>query len=189
MNVAKVFAVTMLAASVSIGLALFGERWLDSDGSAEVRRLAVGSPEGLLETLPDLSLPRLDGHEVRSSSWAGKLLVIHFWASWCLPCQREMAVLGQWQRRDANRGLQVVGISIDRADAVARFLEDHPVEYPILLGNLETVTLSKQLGNRTGGLPFTVAFDQVGRRLFSQTGELDRAVLDVEIAPRLAQRE
>ena len=96
--------------------------------------------------------------------------------------------LDGWQQRYANRGLQVVGISIDRADAVARFLDDHPVNYPILLGNIETVRLSKQLGNRTGGLPFTVIFDAVGRRIFSQTGKLDRAVLDAEIAPRLAQR-
>ncbi|NBC46682.1 MAG: redoxin domain-containing protein [Gammaproteobacteria bacterium] len=188
MNVAKVFAVTVLAGSVSIGLALFGERWLDPDDSAEARRLAVGSPDGNIETLPDLRLPRLDGREVRSSSWAGKLLVLHFWASWCLPCQREMAILDSWQQRYANRGLQVVGISIDRADAVARFLDDHPVNYPILLGNIETVRLSKQLGNRTGGLPFTVIFDAVGRRIFSQTGKLDGAVLDAEIAPRLAQR-
>lgn len=188
MNVAKVLAVTVLAGSVSIGLALFGERWLeDKDVDPGTRSLA--GVNGPLETLPDLRLPDLKGRSITSSHWAGKLLVLHFWASWCQSCQSEMAVLDAWQQRYANRGLQVVGIAIDRAEAVARLLAAQAVSYPILLGDRETIALSKRLGNRTGGLPFTVAFDRVGRRLFSQVDALDPARLEAELRPRLTARD
>lgn len=188
MSVGKVLWVTMLAGSVSIGLALFGERWLDDNERTESARPSLGSPETIAETLPDLRLPDLDGREVSGSSWAGKVLVLNFWATWCAPCRREMPLLDAWQQRYENRGLQVVGIAIDRPDEVARFLAEQAVSYPVLIGDIDTVGLSKRLGNRTGGLPFTVAFDPVGRRIFSHTGELSQTLLEAEIAPRLAAR-
>jgi thiol-disulfide isomerase/thioredoxin len=186
-NAAKVLAVTVLAGSVSIGLALFGERWLDPGEHAPERR-TLGTPSGIVDTLPDLRLPTLDGREVSSNSWAGKVVVLNFWATWCPPCLREMPLLEQWQQTYGNQGLQVVGIAIDRSEAVSAFLDQQPVTYPILLGELETVALSMGLGNRTGGLPFTVVFSPGGRRVFAQTGELDNAILEAEVRPLLRDR-
>ena len=74
--------------------------------------------------------------------------------------------------------VQVVGIAIDRPEAVEQFIEDHPVNYPILIGDVEAVELSRRLGNRLQGLPFTVIFDHHGRRAFSQVGEITQATLD-----------
>lgn len=187
MNAAKVLAVTVLAGSVSIGLALFGERWLEPGEHAPDRH-RPGTTSGIVETLPDLRLPTVDGHEVGSHSWAGKVVVLNFWATWCPPCLREMPLLEQWQQTYGNQGLQVVGIAIDRAEAVSAFLEDQPVSYPILLGDLDTVALSMGLGNRTGGLPFTVVFNPGGRRVFAETGELDSATLEAEVRPLLPDR-
>jgi thiol-disulfide isomerase/thioredoxin len=185
MNAAKVLAVTVLAGSVSIGLALFGERWLDTgeDESPQVRR---GAPSGLAKTLPDLRLPDLSGREVSSSSWAGKVVLLNFWATWCPPCLREMPLLDEWQQQYGNRGLQIVGIAIDNAESVSQFMEDHSVSYPILLGHADTVELAKTLGNRTGGLPFSVVFDPLGRRVQSHNGELDEALLVSELQPLLS---
>jgi thiol-disulfide isomerase/thioredoxin len=187
-NVAKVLAVTVLAGSVSIGLALFGERWLDDEivDAEQARRSLSG---GVVETLPDLRLTALDGDQVSSSAWAGKPVVLNFWATWCPPCRREMPLLDDWQQRYADRGLHVIGIAIDRREQVAGFLEDHAVSYPILLGDMDTVALSKQLGNRTGGLPFTVVFDRVGRRVADRTGEIDDAFLEAEVRPLLPERD
>ena len=98
-----------------------------------------------------------------------------------------MPLLDQWQQQYGNRGLQIVGIAIDNAEAVNRFLEDNPVSYPILLGNAETVELAKSLGNRTGGLPFTVIFDPLGRRVESHNGELDEVLLTSELRPLLTE--
>lgn len=184
MNAAKVLAVTVLAGSVSIGLARFGERWLGvGHNNAEPTRR--GTQQDMLETLPDLRLSTLDGRELSSHAWAGKVLVLNFWATWCPPCRREMPLLDEWQQTYANQGLQIVGIAIDRAEEVADYLEDNAVSYPILLGNRDSAELSRQLGNRTGGLPFTVGFDPLGQRIFSHTGELDAELLEAEVKPRL----
>ncbi|WP_462319885.1 TlpA family protein disulfide reductase [Halochromatium sp.] len=184
MNAAKVLAVTLLAGSVSIGLALFGERWLQvGDSSTEPPRR--GAQQGTLETLPDFRLPTVNGRELSSNAWAGKVLVLNFWATWCPPCLREMPLLDEWQQTYGNQGLQIVGIAIDRAEEVADFLEDNPVSYPILLGDRDSVELSHKLGNRTSGLPFTVGFDPLGQRIFSHTGEIDADLLETEVKPRL----
>ncbi|MFP4076506.1 MAG: TlpA family protein disulfide reductase [Halochromatium sp.] len=186
MNAVKVLAVTVLAGSVSIGLALFGERWVDRDEHAAGQRRDEAL-QGVLETLPDLQLRDIEGHRINSRRWAGKVVVLNFWATWCPPCVREMPLLDEWQRRHRDQGLRVVGIAIDRADEVARFLDDHPVGYSILLGDMESVDLARGLGNRTGGLPFTVVFDTFGRRAFSYLGELDARILESEVAPLLPE--
>ncbi|MEA3638425.1 MAG: TlpA disulfide reductase family protein [Lamprobacter sp.] len=184
MNAAKVLAVTVLAGSVSIGLALFGERWFEiADQETESRRRSP--QQGLLDSLPDLRLPTLDGRELSSHHWAGKVVVLNFWATWCAPCLREIPLLDAWQQTYGHQGLQVVGIAIDRPDEVAAFLEDNVLNYPILIGKRDSVELARALGNRTGGLPFTVGFDPLGRRIFSHTGELDARVLETEVGPRL----
>ncbi len=188
MNAVKVLAVTVLAGSVSIGLALFGERWLEvGDNNNEPPRR--GAQQGMLETLPDFRLPTLDGRELSSRAWAGKVLVLNFWATWCPPCLREMPLLDEWQQAYGNQGLQIVGIAIDRAEEVADYLEDNAVSYPILLGNLDSAKLSRKLGNRTGGLPYTVGFDPLGQRIFSHTGELNAKLLETEVRPRLLRVE
>lgn len=189
MNVFKVLGVTLLAASVSIGLALFSERWLDDAQLETAQRPDVRSQNGLIETLPDLQLPTLSGDEVRSSRWAGKVVLVNFWATWCTSCLREIPMLNSWQQAYENDGLQIVGVAIDRPDEVALFLEDHSVLYPVLLGGIETVELTRRLGNRTGGLPFTVAFNRLGRRIFSHHGEIDSTLLEREIAPLLRRHQ
>lgn len=188
MNAAKVLAVTVLAGSVSIGLAMFGERWLDT-GEGTSERRGQGPRSGVIETLPDLRLPNLQGREISSNSWAGKVVLLNFWATWCPPCRREMPLLDQWQQAYGNQGLQVVGIAIDRAEAVTDFLDEQSLTYPILLGDLDSVALSMGLGNRTGGLPFTVVFNPNGRRVFSHTGELDSGLLEAEVRPLLRARQ
>jgi hypothetical protein len=89
------------------------------------------------------------------------------------------------EAEDEYRDLRVVGIAIDDGQAVARFLDKHPVNYLVLIGNSETIELSRRLGNRLQGLPFTVIFDHQGKRIHSQIGEITRASLERHIGPLL----
>lgn len=172
MNPAKVMLVTILAGTLSIGIALYSERWLaqhESGGN-------VASHRGdSIDSLPDIRLADTDGREVASNSWGGKVVVLNYWATWCPTCLREMPMLTHLQESADPGRLQVVGIAIDDPDSVRRFLEEQPVGYQILLGDADSVDLSKRLGNRTSGLPFTVVFDRIGRRVFSHTGEISAA--------------
>jgi thiol-disulfide isomerase/thioredoxin len=182
MNPAKVLVVTILAGTLSIGAALFGERWfaqqdIDFGGGRE--------DNGLIVSLPDVRLPDLEGQTVASNAWAGKVVVLNFWATWCPACLREMPMLDELQRGIDPGRLNVVGIAIDAPDAVERFLAENRVEYQVVLGDAETVDLSRRLGNRTGGLPFTVVFDAFGRRAFSHSGEITTDMVRDRILPLL----
>jgi len=177
-NAAKVAVVTLLAGGISIGTAILGERWLAHRESAAVGRTA-GSAQ--LQSLPDFRLPDLSGREVTSSAWAGKVLVLNYWASWCPPCLREIPMMIRAQESLHERGVQFVGIALDRVEDVKSFIAEYPLNYPVLIGNPESVELSRRLGNRLQGLPFTVIFDARGRRVFSHMGELGADSLAAEL--------
>ena len=60
----------------------------------------------------------------------GKILVLNFWATWCAPCVEEMPSLVQLQQRLKDKGITVVGVSIDvDGDAYQRFLTDHKIDF------------------------------------------------------------
>lgn len=181
MSAVKVVLVTALAGGISIGAAIFGQRWIED---SKPSRLTAARGD-LADSLPDFRLPDLSGREVTSASWAGKVLVINYWASWCPPCVKEMPTLIRAQQAYDPGQFQVVGIAIDTQDAVEHFLIDHPVNYPILIGNVDSIEMSRRLGNRMHGIPFTVIFDRNGRRTFSQVGEVSATTLEAELAPLL----
>lgn len=179
MKAARLGLVLLLAAGISIGGAVLGERWIASlPGQAPV-------PEGGaadLKTLPGFVLPDLDGRPVASADWAGKVVVLNYWASWCPPCVRELPLFASAQAALGGQGLQCVGIAIDRAADARAFLADRPVNYPILIGDPQSVELARRLGNRVQGLPFTAIFDRRGQRVFSRTGEMTAEDLRAQLA-------
>jgi thiol-disulfide isomerase/thioredoxin len=188
MTTGKVVLVTVLAGAISIGLAVLGQRWLD-----ESKGFALQLPKSLvdkgdrLEVLPEFRLPDTGGVEVSSKAWAGKVLVLNFWATWCPPCLREMPLLTEVQQAHGDESLQVVGIAIDEPGSVQRFLADNPVGYPVLLGDTDAIEMSRRLGNRLQGLPFTAIFDRAGRRVHAQVGEVTRTSLSEHLEPLLQQ--
>ena len=69
---------------------------------------------------PAFSLQSLQGRTIRLSSLRGKVVFLDFWASWCVPCRAEFPVLQRLQERYAERGLRVIGISVDQEATNAR---------------------------------------------------------------------
>src|SRR5262245_50639395 len=66
-----------------------------------------------LKTAPDFQLQTLAGRVVRLSDFRGKALVLNFWATWCTPCRVEMPWLIDFSARYKDKGLEVVGVSLD----------------------------------------------------------------------------
>jgi thiol-disulfide isomerase/thioredoxin len=112
-----------------------------------------------------------DGRQVAMSDFRGRPLVINFWATWCPPCVREMPTLDRFQRDLATRGWVVMGIAADNPEPVREFLKHTPVSFPIGLAGFAGVDLARQLGNTSGGLPFTVVLDRRGRIRQRHSGE------------------
>jgi hypothetical protein len=78
-----------------------------------------------------------------------------------------------------------VGIAIDSPDAVREFTKTRALNYPILLGEEDAIELSRQLGNRFQGLPFSAIFDRAGKLIHAQAGELKPETIREQIAPLL----
>jgi thiol-disulfide isomerase/thioredoxin len=185
MSVLKVGLAVVLAGGISIGIAVLGQRWLVEPQTEANTSDRVAAQ---LQTLPDFRLPDLEGNEVGSDTWAGKVVVINYWASWCPPCVREMPLFISTQETLGD-AVQVVGIAVDRLADVEQFLADYPVNFPILMANPEAMAMSKRLGNRVEGLPFTVIFDRRGRRVFSHTGEVTAAELQSQLEALVKARD
>ncbi len=116
------------------------------------------------------SFADLQGRDQALSAYVGRPVLMNFWASWCAPCVREMPLLETLHQR--HPGLSVLGLAIDTRANVERFLQKVHVTYPLLLTGTQGIPLMRELGNKGGGLPFTLLFDRQGRVADSAMGEL-----------------
>jgi thiol-disulfide isomerase/thioredoxin len=133
----------------------------EGDGATERR---------LVERLPEFSLQNLSGASQSIGSWPGKPMLINFWATWCGPCLREIPMLKETQA--AHPDLQIVGIAVDKHDAVVPFADKMQFNYPILVGESEGWAAAAKFGVDFYALPFSVFTAADGSVLGVHTGEL-----------------
>jgi thiol-disulfide isomerase/thioredoxin len=117
--------------------------------------------------------------------WKGSPLVVNFWATWCQPCREEIPALMRVQRKYQANDVQVVGIAIDQADKVKAYAVEMGIGYPLLIGELEALDLTRHAGNQVGGLPYTVVFDRAGQIHATQLGGITEEKLDGLLKPLL----
>jgi thiol-disulfide isomerase/thioredoxin len=141
--------------------------------------LSAPSRPGAVDTGPMLqaSLPDLSGAPQQIGNWKGKVLVVNFWATWCPPCLEEIPHFVRMQERFGGQGLQFVGIAIDEADKVRAFARKQQINYPIMIGQMDAIELSKTAGNKAGGLPYTLVLDRSGAVVSQHYGGLDEQIL------------
>jgi len=157
------------------------------------RRLLLGLPAGLALTLSAQAGPedtlwasrfaRPEGGELVLQSLKGRWLFVNFWATWCAPCIRELPDLDAFARAHAQ--WSVVGLAIDGPTPVREFLSRRPVGFPIGLAGLSGSDLARQLGNKTGALPFSLALNPQGQIVWRRLGVTHPA--DLEKLAQLSQ--
>ncbi len=138
---------------------------------------AAGVDAGVADVVMATRLADLDGQSQPLSQWRGKVLVVNLWATWCAPCREEIPAFVRLQDKYRARGLQFVGIAIDRRDPVQAFAREFGMNYPVLLGGIETVEMSRRAGNRVGALPFTIIIDRNGKIAGTELGGINEAKL------------
>ncbi|MCY4362758.1 MAG: TlpA disulfide reductase family protein [Gammaproteobacteria bacterium] len=112
---------------------------------------------------PEFTLPDLDGRQRSITEWDGKVVALNFWATWCPPCLKEVPEFVSLQEKYRSRGLQFIGIALQKPEEVREFVVEHHVNYPILAGELEVIKLAEAYGNNIGALPYTVIIDRNGQ--------------------------
>lgn len=155
-------------------------------GGIAVRQLVHDDREQGLNELQHLALPDLNGQALSFSQWHGKIIVVNFWATWCDPCREEVPALVRIQQQRSAQGVQIVGVGIDSADKMRQFAATYRVNYPLVVAGLDAIEVSRKLGNRAGGLPFTVVLDRKGRFVASHLGGLTEQALNEILRPLLA---
>jgi thiol-disulfide isomerase/thioredoxin len=130
----------------------------------------------------ELVLADLKGQPQGLGQWRGKVLIVNYWATWCLPCREEMPGFSRLQDKYRDKGVQFVGISIDTADKIVEFQKTTPVTYPLLIGDMTVMENSAKLGNSRQALPFTAVFDREGRLVATKLGRLSEPELDRQLA-------
>lgn len=124
-------------------------------GGVLIRRKWLPGEPDAADRLRTMSLPDLDGKPQALHQWRDKLLVLNFWATWCEPCRDEIPALVAAQTAYA-KSVQIVGISVDSTDKIRQFIEPFKINYPLLIANLGTLEWMRELGNKSGALPYTV---------------------------------
>ncbi|MEP7303328.1 MAG: TlpA disulfide reductase family protein [Caldimonas sp.] len=131
-----------------------------ADAGPDLWRLSFATPAG-----PPLEM----------SSLRGKPLLLNFWATWCPPCVTEMPLLDAFAR--APQSCKVLALAIDSAENVVRFIDERRLRLPVALAGDDGLELAVRLGNRAGGLPFSVLFDAAGAAVQRRLGPLDAGLL------------
>ncbi len=135
----------------------------------------MASNDEAVQAFWGLQLQQPDGCSVAVAQWRGQPLVVKFWATWCPPCVRELPLINRFAKAQAGQGqsgIQVLGIAVDQAAAVHKWLARQPLDFPVVLAGAGGVGLTRTLGNINGGLPFTILFDRRGQPMQRKIGEL-----------------
>jgi cytochrome c biogenesis protein CcmG, thiol:disulfide interchange protein DsbE len=167
-----------MLAAVAVGVGIYSYR--HSQGSRSDS--AVAKQHG---PAPDFNLPLIDGGQLRLSSYRGKVILLDFWATWCVPCREETPHFVDLQQKYGGEGLQIIGVSMDdSADPVRTFYQQFHMNYPVVMGTAD-------VGGAYGGvlgLPIAFLIDREGRIYAKHLGATDAAVFDKDITARLQTR-
>ena len=180
-----VIAVAVLAAAAGAGASLYfeptiarrlagtdaGQRVLDTALQARADVPAGVSVAKRGDIVPTITLktPAGDAASV-PAAWNGKPTLVNLWATWCAPCLKEMPELQAFADEQGANGIQVAGIALDDAAAVAAFLRDHAIGYPSLVDAPGPADAGVRLGNPAGVLPYSLLVSADGRILKTRIG-------------------
>ena len=144
---------------------------------------STSNAAGVSTLAPSWELKDADGKPVKSGDFAGKVVILDFWATWCGPCRREIPGFIELQRQYADKGLVVIGVSLDQDGAaeVQPFMDKTGINYPVVLGNEGIVNVLWRCRRH----PDDGIIDRNGQIVRKHVGFTEKAEFEKEIKPLL----
>jgi peroxiredoxin len=145
-------------------------------------RYSVPFSHDNLRTVPDLSLTDLTGSAIHTADYKNKVVLVNFWAAWCVPCAEEVPQFIALQKKYKSEGLQVIGFSVDDdAQELQSFYRKYQMNYPVVPSDVD---LADAFGGVLG-LPTTFVIGRDSRIHTKHTGVTDFSVLEQEVVALL----
>jgi len=154
--------------------------WVTSRPPRPGNFVRVPSPS---RPMPAWTMTDLEGRAVSSTNFAGKVIVLNFWATFCPPCITELPELKSFHSAQETNGVVVIGASVDDggAELVRNFAERRKLNFPILLAGQDT----RDSFGGTIPLPSTFVVDRRGLIVARYIGTLTEEELTKTVAPLL----
>jgi thiol-disulfide isomerase/thioredoxin len=148
--------------------------------AAAVALLLLASPSANLK----FSFKDADGKKVSLSDFKGKVIILDFWATWCVPCKAEIPGFIELQKKYGDQGLQIVGLSVDDSQSMAKkYAVEMKMNYPVLLAEGREDILRAY--DPISSIPVSVVIDRQGRIVARHLGIAAMDVFEKEISPLL----
>ncbi len=152
--------------------------------AAGLRRDPRAIPSPLIgRPAPEFALPLFGGGTLRATDLRGKVLVVNFWASWCVPaCTDEAPHLQRIWERYGSRGVVVIGVNIQDREAPARaFIQRFGQTFPNGMDRSGAISIDYGVY----GVPETFVIDRQGRIAYKHAGAVTEEMLASKIDPLL----
>ena len=136
-----------------------------------------------------MQFDKAEGGKLVMANFRGNPLLINFWATWCVPCVRELPALQRFQREQAGLGWRVIALAVDQPVPVIEFVNRFKLELTVALAGVDGLEWQRAMGNDKGGLPFSLVLDAAGKLRHRKLGETtfeDLTRWASEITPRPA---
>lgn len=130
--------------------------------------------------MPDFVLKSVvDGQDIDSRSFAGKVLLISFFATWCPPCIEEIPTFIDLQDKYKDEGFSIVAISVDQGgpDEVAQLVQKKRINYPVMMADTETM---ENFGG-VYGIPVSFLVNNEGNVVKKYPGYVPKSILEKDI--------
>jgi len=129
----------------------------------------------------NFSFKDVNGRKVSLSAFKGKVIILDFWATWCVPCKAEIPGFIDLQKKYGEQGLQIIGLSVDDSMSTAKTYADQmKMNYPVLLAEGKDDILKAY--DPIPSIPVSVIIDRQGRIVTRHLGIASMDVFEKEIA-------
>jgi thiol-disulfide isomerase/thioredoxin len=122
-----------------------------------------------------------DGKKVSLSQFKGKVIILDFWATWCVPCKAEIPGFIELQKKYGEKGLQIIGLSVDDSQSVAKkYVTEMKMNYPVLLAEGKEDILKAY--DPIPSIPVSIIIDRDGKIVARHLGIAAMDVFEKEIS-------